>query len=433
MKKTKQNGEEDKKKENNVMNRKNSKTGNEKNNEKTAKKNGNILNQNQNQKKTEKNINEKKKIEKNVNEKKQKKKVEKAATNDKKLKGKSNSKKTTTNCNGCKSCLKSILSVLGVVLLITHGVLPILVWLLPEISNSMIFSNRLTWPPFANLSDPQYFGMEHTRSFFLKPKRNIQLGVWHTLPEYLQKSGQTFDNQQYEDSLQNSSTNIIMYLHGNSGTRACGHRVKLYQRFSNMNYHTISFDYRGFGDSTGIPFEDGVVEDSLFVYNWIKSRVPAEASVVLWGHSLGSGIATKVAKILSDNGTPPTALILESPFNNIYEATQNLPPFSLYRPFKPLTTLLLDSVERCGSEFASDKNIKDVISPILIIHAEDDGFIPMKLAVKLYQAGLETRPESSGRLEFVPFDGSHGYGHKYLHKAPNLATVFNSFLKSSTQ
>eukprot|EP00106_Octopus_bimaculoides_P016672 XP_014784114.1 PREDICTED: monoacylglycerol lipase ABHD12-like [Octopus bimaculoides] len=377
---------------------------------------------NKNKKKSEKNNDKTDNTSKNNNK-----------TNSNKTINKSNNKKKNTKCTkACLSGVKSLLCFFLVIAFCTHGLLPVLFWTFPEISNFVIFSNRVKWTIFANLSDPHYFGLDHTRNFFLQSKRNIKLGAWHILPDNLKSKAKDFSDNDYEKSLQYSETPIVMYMHGNSGSRACDHRVNLYHRLSQMNYHIITFDYRGFGESTGIPFEDGVVEDSLFVYNWIRSRVPSDTPVILWGHSLGTGIATRLAKTLCDGGVPPTALVLESPFNNILEASANLPPFFLYRPFRPLSYMILNSVERCGTEFASDQNIKDVTSPILILHAEDDGLIPIKLARKLYNAGLESRPQNSGQLLLVPFDKSFGYGHKHLHSAPNFASVVKSFLESST-
>lgn len=56
---------------------------------------------------------------------------------------------------------------------------------------------------------------------------------------------------------------------------------------------------KGYGDSTGVPTEAGVVKDLLTLYNFIKSY-QKEAKIFLWGHSLGTGISAHAAKVLSD-------------------------------------------------------------------------------------------------------------------------------------
>lgn len=58
-------------------------------------------------------------------------------------------------------------------------------------------------------------------------------------------------------------------------------------------------DYRGFGDSTGEPTEKGLVKDVLFLYNWLQKLTDGQRPIYLWGHSLGTAIATQVAKHIS--------------------------------------------------------------------------------------------------------------------------------------
>ena len=95
-------------------------------------------------------------------------------------------------------------------------------------------------------------------------------------------------------SFSRASKGIFIYLHGNTGTRALSHRVELYRLLQREDYHVVTFDYRGFGDSTGgLPSESDAVRDSLAVYDWVctqlricsKTRVP----VYIWAHSLGAG------------------------------------------------------------------------------------------------------------------------------------------------
>ena len=66
---------------------------------------------------------------------------------------------------------------------------------------------------------------------------------------------------------------IVLYLHGNTGSRAREHRIELYKVLQNLNYHIVCFDYRGYADSSPIvPSKTGVVEDTLKVYDYVKSH-----------------------------------------------------------------------------------------------------------------------------------------------------------------
>ena len=67
----------------------------------------------------------------------------------------------------------------------------------------------------------------------------------------------------------------------------------------------------------------------MFVYEFLQKRIPW-AKIYLWGHSLGTGITSKVSRILTEQDRPVVGLILESPFFNIVEEVE-LHPFTLVR------------------------------------------------------------------------------------------------------
>lgn len=68
-----------------------------------------------------------------------------------------------------------------------------------------------------------------------------------------------------------------------------------------LKYDVFSFDYRGFGDSTGEPSEQGLVKDARAVYDWIYHRTAGRRKIYIWGQSLGSAVACQLAARLSDD------------------------------------------------------------------------------------------------------------------------------------
>ncbi|KAM9091225.1 protein ABHD12B isoform 1-T2 [Megaptera novaeangliae] len=70
--------------------------------------------------------------------------------------------------------------------------------------------------------------------------------------------------------------------------------------------------------------EDGLTADAVCVYEWTEAR-NGTTPVCLWGHSLGTGVATNAAKVLEEKGFPVDAIILEAPFTNIWVASINYP------------------------------------------------------------------------------------------------------------
>lgn len=76
-------------------------------------------------------------------------------------------------------------------------------------------------------------------------------------------------------------------------------RTQMCNVLREFGYHVFALDYRGYGDSTGEPSETGLVSDVVNLHNFIKSYQP-KAKIHFWGHSLGTGVASHAAKVLSD-------------------------------------------------------------------------------------------------------------------------------------
>ncbi|KPP67983.1 hypothetical protein Z043_113374 [Scleropages formosus] len=165
--------------------------------------------------------------------------------------------------------------------------IPFIVKLCPSIQAKLVFLNFVRVPYFIDLKRPQDQGLNHTCNLYLHPEENVNIGVWHTVPAQLWKDAQGKDQLWYESTFQ-SSHPVILYLHGNAGTRGGDHRVQLYKVLSSLGYHVVTFDYRGWGDSEGSPSESGMTSDALYVFHWVKERI-GKKPLYIWGHSLGTG------------------------------------------------------------------------------------------------------------------------------------------------
>jgi pimeloyl-ACP methyl ester carboxylesterase len=102
------------------------------------------------------------------------------------------------------------------------------------------------------------------------------------------------NTESFFDSKLANSNRIIIYFHGNAGTRAFGHRIEIAKKLSlYFSAHVISFDYRGFGDSEGFPSEYGTLLDGKAVMKWIEDIFQLYNSnenrptIYFYGHSLG--------------------------------------------------------------------------------------------------------------------------------------------------
>ncbi|XP_069033277.1 lysophosphatidylserine lipase ABHD12 [Embiotoca jacksoni] len=312
-------------------------------------------------------------------------------------------------------------------LLVLYVSIPVLIKLCPSIQAKLVFLNFMRMSYFIDLKRPLDQGLNHTHNFYLEPETGLKIGVWHTVPAQMWKEAQGKRGDWY-DSMFSAAHPVILYLHGNAGTRGGDHRVQLYKVLSSLGYHVVTFDYRGWGDSDGSPSEGGMTSDALFVYDWLKRRLDKTLPLYIWGHSLGTGVATNLVRRLSDRGSPPAALILESPFNNIREEARSHPFSMVYRYLPGFDWFFLDTITANNIRFASDENVNHISCPLLILHAEDDAIVPFHLGKKLYNMASQSKSLNGHKVQFVPFPAALAYKHKFIYRSPELPNILSDFL-----
>ena len=192
---------------------------------------------------------------------------------------------------------------------------------------------------------------------------------------------------------------VVLYLKGNSKSiKGWG---KFAVDFTRHGYDVIMVDYRGFGKSTGRRSQKAIKNDLQFIYNKLKERVE-EKYIILYGRSLGSGFATKLASTNS-----PRMLILDAPYYSLRKVTAR------YAPFMPLSIIL-------KYPMPTYKWIKYVQCPIHIIHGTKDKLIPFKTSIKLSQI----RPDITRLWTVV------GGGHKNLNTFKSYHEMLSEIINS---
>ena len=180
---------------------------------------------------------------------------------------------------------------------------------------------------------------------------------------------------------------VVFYLKGNS--RSIKGWGKFAVDFNRNGYDVLMVDYRGFGKSTGKRTHSALKEDLQQVYNLIKGKVP-EKYIILYGRSLGSGFAAKLASVNN-----PGLLILDAPYYSLSHVAKR------YLPFMPIAWAIRFPIP-------TYKWLKYVKCPIHIIHGTSDKLIPFQSSIKLGNIN-----PSSSRLHPII-----GGGHNNLHKVP---------------
>ncbi|KAL0810339.1 hypothetical protein ABMA28_010491 [Loxostege sticticalis] len=291
--------------------------------------------------------------------------------------------------------------ILGRKVSLTHGMLVIDVTQLVGIVTHPITTAPSI--PFLRHDDPKKFGLDGARNMYIKFDSNvdncpIDIGVWHALPKSLVKKHRfqlnngTKDelNRLFEDELRNSEYPIFLYLHGILLTRAAEYRIAAYNLLQNLDAHVITFDYRGFGDSTNLtPSKIGFVEDSLIIYSWIRSIVGNERPVFIWGHSVGSGIAQRAfskLKIFSHTLLglkvplpPPQGIVVEGGFNSNVDLSRDYIVAKIFDWWPFAARMIRHTM--MGSDFRLiPENYAKALRqyPMLILHSRDDSIIPYR-------------------------------------------------------
>jgi len=157
---------------------------------------------------------------------------------------------------------------------------------------------------------------------------------------------------------------LVLYFHGNS--RSIKGWAKYAKDFYRYNYDVVLVDYRGFGKSTGKRGEKAMMNDMQFVYDTLTQTYP-ENHLIVYGRSLGSGFATKLA---ADNR--PRYLILDAPFFSFKKTIER------FLPILPVKYIL-------RYHLRSDKWIPKVNCHTYILHGTRDWLIPISQSEKLQE------------------------------------------------
>jgi hypothetical protein len=192
---------------------------------------------------------------------------------------------------------------------------------------------------------------------------------------------------------------LILYFHGN--TRSIKGWAKYAADFYRYNYDVVLVDYRGFGKSTGKRSESGMLKDMQFVYDTLLVQYP-EDHLILYGRSMGSGFAAKLA---SDNR--PRYLILDAPYYSFSKVVER------YLPFLPLRYVL-------RFKLRSDRWIRKVECPIYILHGTRDWLIPIRHSERLQQL-------NPARTTLIRIEGG---GHNNLPDFPEYHNFIRDILKT---
>jgi uncharacterized protein len=239
-----------------------------------------------------------------------------------------------------------------------HWTVAVLAWLLTAgllgyigLVGALYFSQRsLMYFPSAKRNAPADADLPQAQEVVLDAADGEKLIAWHVPPQ--------------------SEKPVVIFFSGNADTLAG--QAGRFGDITDAGVGLLALSYRGYNGSTGHPTEDGLQRDAMAAYQFAATRYSPDR-IVLWGFSLGTGVAVALAA-----KRPISKLVLEAPYTSAVDVAA-----SIYW-FVPVRLLMKD-------QFHSDEEIQKVKAPILIVHGERDQMIPISFGERLFAMAPEPK------------------------------------------
>lgn len=233
----------------------------------------------------------------------------------------------------------------------------------------------LMYQPSGGRVAPKAIGLESVSEVILTRPGGVEVLAWHARAR--------------------DDKPTVLYFHGNGGSLAA--RADRIRVFTNAGYGIFMMSYRGYSGSTGKPSESNNVGDATAAYEAALQTVPSENDIVIYGESLGTGVAIQVAA-----ANPSAGLILDAPYTSIVDVATRC------YPYLPTRLLMRDRYESMAF-------IDKIDVPTLVIHGERDNVIPVEMG-KAVAAAIK------GDVELATFPDA---GHTDHHAYGSMDTVVN--------
>ncbi len=179
----------------------------------------------------------------------------------------------------------------------------------------------------------------------------------------------------------------VVYFHGNAGNLL--NHSWIARPLLDAGYGVLLVEYRGFGGNPGLPGEAGLYQDARAGFAFLRAEGVSDEGVVLYGESLGAGVAVQIAQ-----GRPLKTLVLEAPFTSLPEVGAR------HYPYLPVRLLSRDRYDNLAK-------IVHVEAPLIVVHGDDDEVVPHDMGQRLL-AAAETRT-----FEITLPGANHGNVHDH--------------------
>jgi fermentation-respiration switch protein FrsA (DUF1100 family) len=173
----------------------------------------------------------------------------------------------------------------------------------------------------------------------------------------------------------------ILIFHGNAGNLF--NRVYKLNELNKLDVNILLISWRGFSGNKGKPTEKNLYRDADESVKWLNNQGVISKNIILYGESLGTGVATELGTSNAFGG-----IILESPFTSIANAAK------IYYPYLPVSIILKDRYDSIGK-------IKNINTPIFIMHGKMDNIVPQQMGLELFEKA------NNPKYSYFPEDDDH--------------------------
>ena len=307
--------------------------------------------------------------------------------------------------------LKPACLAITILILSYFGILSLMI-AFPVLQNHLFYLHRVKQTLLKDLNVPESFGFLHNQvtPFFVSTNDGEKLYAWHVLPLGLynrhqdelraQPSGSTGDitsRLAFQLLRDDPDARLVIYLHGTAGTLASGYRTDCYRNLYSTapnKIHILAVDYRGYGYSSGLPSETGLLIDAISLVDWaINVAGVSPSRIVIFGQSLGSAVGISLSRHFSLQSPPVSfaGMVLVASFSDVatlmatYRIGGVIPvlsPLALFPRLLAFFNGFLASTWLSKDRIAEFVRLNNGDSPargkhhITLIHAEDDRVIP---------------------------------------------------------
>lgn len=208
----------------------------------------------------------------------------------------------------------------------------------------------LMYAPSKITPDKKTFQAEDMRTVQLVTHDELTLNAWYT-------------------PAQKTKPTVVIF-HGNAGH--IGARMPLARHLITQGFGVLLLEYRGYGGNPGSPTEQGLYHDARATMKFLKKEHVPLQNTVLYGESLGTGVATQVATEYPNT----CAIILQSPYTTMADLGRYHYPWIPIEPW---------------DKFDSIGHIHTIHMPLLALHGTRDGVIPYTQGVQLFNAANQPK------------------------------------------